>query len=78
MANQELGFIVRTVEIRPGLADATTDEVSQMLTTGLYQIVQEVEKSLPSLPPGGWRVLSHNLTRIDRHLILTFLISRES
>jgi hypothetical protein len=78
MSIQEYGFIVRTVEIKPGLADATTDEVSRMLTAGMVPLVQDIEKSLPKLPPGDWRVLSHNLTRIDRHLILTFLISRES
>jgi hypothetical protein len=78
MSLLEYGFIVKTVEIRPGLADATSNEVSQMLSSGLGPLAQDISKSLLNLPPGGWRVLSHNLTRIDRHLILTFLICRES
>lgn len=74
----EYGFIVKTVEIRAGLADATSNEVSRMLSIGLVPLARDISNSLPNLPPGGWKVLSHDLTRIDRHLILTFLICRES
>ena len=71
------GIMVQTMKIKPNMADATPNEVSQALTVGLNQTVQKASKGLDTLEGGGWEIVSHALTRINRHLVLSFLICRE-
>jgi hypothetical protein len=72
----EYGMMVQNIEIKPGMADAAPSEISQSLTVGLGQIVQKASKGLETFQGGGWAIVSHALTSVDRHLILTFLIHR--
>ena len=72
----EYTFLVETVAITPGIADLSPDEFSQELATGLGHLGQSMTKSIPTLPKGGWEIVSHSVTRIDRHLTATFLIRR--
>ena len=72
----EYGVMVQTIDIKPGMADATATKVSQNFTAGLNQIVQKASKGLATPQGKGWKILSHSLTRVDRYLILSLLISR--
>lgn len=72
----ECSFMVQTLQLQPGLADATGNEVSEGLASQLQELVQTVNKSSKSFLGGGWEIASHDLTRIDRHLIVSFLLSR--
>ncbi len=74
----EYAFMVETVTIQPGIADATADEVSHTIVGTFAPLVGKLGTNLPQLAGGGWQVVSHDLTRIDRHLILTFVIRRSS
>lgn len=78
MGNQfEYGMMVETGELKPGMADATAGEVSRSLTLGLGNIVQKASKGLETLEGGGWVIVSHDLTRIERHLVLSLLVRRD-
>jgi hypothetical protein len=73
----EYGFIVQTIDIKPDMEDSTADQLSQTMAIGLNKIVQSASKGLNNLPGGGsGEILSHNLTRIGGHLIVSFLFRR--
>ncbi len=73
----EYGFIIQTIDIKPGTEDATADELSQTMAIGLNKVVQSAAKGLSNLPGGGsGEILSHNLTRIGSHLVVSFLFHR--
>ncbi|MCK5600315.1 hypothetical protein KAR91_00430 [Candidatus Pacearchaeota archaeon] len=72
----EYGMMVQTIEIKPDIADAPASEFSQYFTAGLNQIVQKASKGLNSFEGGGWSFVSHDLTKIDHHLVLSLLIQK--
>ena len=73
----EYGFIVQTIEIKPGTEDATADQVSQTMAMGLNKTVQGASKGLSNLPGGGnGEILSHSITRNGSHLVVSFLFRR--
>ena len=79
----EYSMIVTTGQLNPGAADATAEELSQSVAPQLGSLVQKVGKNLANFPgnapankQGGWEIVSHDITRIDRHLLTTFLIRR--
>jgi hypothetical protein len=76
MAEKEYSIMVHTIQLKPGIGDATSDEVSQGLTIALAQVIQTVGKAAQSLEGGGWDVISHEITRLDRHVVISFLLSR--
>ena len=73
----EYGFIIQTIDIKPDMEDTTADQLSQTMAIGLNKIVQGASKGLSNLPGGGnGEILSHNLTRIGGHLVVSFLFRR--
>jgi len=72
----EYGMIVTTGELTVGIADASADEVSQSLTVVLTEMLQKTSKGIETLQGGGWSIVSHEITRIDRHLVVSFLLCR--
>jgi hypothetical protein len=73
----EYGFIVQTIDIKPDMEDSTADQLSQTMAIGLNKIVQGASKGLSNLPGGGGgEIISHNLTRIGGHLVVSFLFKR--
>jgi hypothetical protein len=72
----EYGMMVHTLDIKPDMADLTASEFSQNLTGGLGQILHNVMEGLKKFQQGEWEIVSHSLTRVDRHLVLSLLIRR--
>jgi len=73
----EYGFIIQTIDIKPDMEDTTADQLSQTMAIGLNKIVQGASKGLSNLPgDGNGEILSHNLTRIGGHLVVSFLFRR--
>jgi len=73
----EYGFIVQTIDIKPDMEDSTADQLSQSMAIALNKIVQSASKGLGNLPGGGkGEILSHNLTRIGGHLVVSFMFRR--
>ena len=72
----EFNFMVAPVELKPEMADMDSREIAQAVGRTLGQVGRTVAGGIDSLPPGGWEIVSHDLLRIDRHLLVTFLIRR--
>ena len=74
----EYGMMVQTVEIKSSIQDATANEVSQVMGQGLNGIVQKAYKGVNQIPnTKNPEILSHSLTRIGRHLVLSILFRVE-
>jgi hypothetical protein len=73
----EYSVIVRTPQLQLGTTEPNSGEVSEATACALGGIVREVSEDCGKVEGGGWRVLSHDLTRIDRQMIVSFLLCRE-
>ena len=73
----EYGLIVQTIDIKPDMEDATADQLSQSMAMNLNTVVRSAANGLSNLPGGGnGEILSHNITRIGGHLVVSFLFRR--
>jgi hypothetical protein len=74
----EYGFMVQTMDIKPDMEDSTADQLSQGMAVALNKMAQGASKGLSNLPGGGGNpeIISHNLTRIGGHLLVTFMFKR--
>lgn len=57
----------------PPLGD---EEFADQLAKTLHETLQECLRINDNLQGGGWEVLSHSMTSIDRHIPVTFLLRR--
>ena len=73
----EYGMMVHSIEITPDMADQSANEFSQRLSGGLGQILNTAMNGLKTFQRGDWEIVSHSLTRVDRHLVLSLLIRRD-
>jgi len=73
----EYSMMVQTAELKPGIADMTTNEVSQSLSQAFGQAVSKAAQGANTVAGGGWEILSHEITRLDRHLVVSFLLKRD-
>jgi hypothetical protein len=70
----DYGMIVQTLTIKPDMEDASSDEVSKEMSVGLGQLLHKVTTGLKNLPnTKDAELLSHNITRVGSHLIVSFL-----
>lgn len=73
----EYGIMVQALGIKPDMLDATPEQIGQSFTAGLGRMVEKASKGVDSFDGGGWTIVSHALTKLDRHLIISFLLHRE-
>ena len=78
MANYDYGMMFQGMTLKPGIADQTTDEVAKAMTMASGKLVKRISQGVNTLDGGGWEVVSHALLRIDRHLLVSSMIRRES
>jgi hypothetical protein len=69
-----IGF--QTLEMRPGLADASAAEVNDALSREVGNTVRDLAEALPTLVGGGWEIISHGITSLDGRLVVSFLTRR--
>lgn len=67
------GMAVQTIDIKPEFGKATEDEISKTMGLGLNQILQKTHKGLNEITGGKGEILSHSLTRVGNHLVLSIL-----
>ena len=72
----EYSVIVTSIDLLPGIEDASKDDINAGLTQSLSQVVQKAAQGIRSLPEGDWEIVSHDLTRLQSHLIVSLLIRR--
>lgn len=74
----EYSIMAYPMEIKPGVSTQSGNQVAEDLTKGVGLVLGEVQEAMETHPAGpGWEIVSYQLTRIDRHLIATFLLRRE-
>ena len=76
MVKYRYGMIVDSMELTAGLADLTSREMLDEIGVGLQTSPRKLSEAIQTLPPGDWKVISHDVVRIDRHLIVTYLLRR--
>lgn len=76
--NYEYGFLVQTGTLTAGLADASSEEMGRGFAQLFGPLAERVSNAIRAYPNGPWEIVSHDITRIDRHLVVTFLIRRQS
>ena len=78
MKKYEYSMFVKPIVLTPGIGDATSDEVARDLSQVFARLIQDTTKAL-ELPDfrEGWEIISHDVTRLDRHVVITFLLRRE-
>ena len=73
----EDGMMVQTLEIKPEMADLSPEKIGQSLAGELGKLLSTAARGLVNLPDKGhWEIVSHSLTRLDRHLILSVVIKK--
>ena len=72
----EYAFVADVMELKPGLREATSEELGKNLTVALAQSGQKFATTTRTLEGGGWETISHSLTSIDKHLVLTVHMRR--
>ena len=74
----EYAIMSETVNVKPEVMVTETKKVLlDNLGTDLIRVMDIVHKSLRTYEGGGWEILSHDLTKLDRHLVVSFLIRRQ-
>ena len=61
-----------------GLADPSDKDMSQATTRLLSAALDQFQKHLPTHKGGGWRVVSHDVSRWDRFALVPFFLEREN
>jgi len=74
----EYAIMSETVNVKPeALVAESKKELLSSLGIDLVRVMDIVHKSLNTYEGGGWEILSHDLTKLDRHLVVSFLIRRQ-
>ena len=76
MAEYEYSIGFQTLEMGPGLAGASGDEVNDELTRQVGSTVRDLAEALQTLEGGGWEIISHDITSLDGRLVASFLTRR--
>lgn len=72
----EYTILVKTTELNSAIARATPDEVTEHLTPPLTEVGKELSQICETLLGGGWEIVSHDIARLNHHLLIAFLLRR--
>ena len=74
----EYAIMSETVNVKPeALVAESKKELLNSLGIALVRVMDIVHKSLKTYEGGGWEIMSHQLTSLDRYLVVSFLIRRK-
>lgn len=74
----EYAILSEAVNVKPEvLVAATKKELLDNLGIALIRVMDIAQKSIKTFQGGGWEILSHQMTRLDHHLVVSFLIRRQ-
>jgi len=72
----EYGVMAQSVDLKPEAYSATGALLAKTITESMNQILIKASKGLQSFQGGGWDIMSHQITRIGDHLVVSFLLRR--
>jgi hypothetical protein len=67
---------INTLQLKTVTPDATGDDMNKYISLGVNRIFRDVAEGTQQVEGGGWEILSHSLTKLDNHLVVSFLLSR--
>jgi len=74
----EYGIMVKSMPVKPELQDLNDDDLGKVMSQAIVRTLLETTDDMNSQELKSWRILSHCLTRLDAHLLLSFLVEREN
>lgn len=72
------GMMTESGTLDIGIADMTSSELSASLQEELASVLIRAARMARERPDGAWEICSHSVVRIDRHLLVTFLVRRQT
>lgn len=75
---KDCGVLVHSMPIKPDMADLSDDDLAQIMSKAMTVILVKMEDELEVQGVKSWQYLSHSLTRLDRHLLLSVLVQKNS
>lgn len=73
----EYATLVEVGELQKGIEDMKSKDVAVSMISGLGGLVNKVSDAIKTLDGGGWEIVSHEITVISKHLIVSFLLKRQ-
>jgi len=67
---------VSSITLKPGIEDLPIHDIEKALANSLKKVIEGVSKGNEILEGGGWEIVSHDITRLQSHLIITFTLRR--
>ena len=69
----EYNTVSSCILLKHNIENATAEEMGESVNKALYQAVQSTAKELKA-QGGGWKIISHEITRLGNNLIVSFLL----
>jgi hypothetical protein len=70
--------LVQSMPIKAEMTDLSEDDLGQLISKTIALILAKMENTMQAKGLKSWQVLSHSLTRLDRHLLLSVLVQTEN
>jgi hypothetical protein len=64
------------LDLKVGIEDLTADQVAATLNAIIAGAITKVTPQLETYNGGRWEIMSHDLMRLQSHLVLSFLLRR--
>ena len=81
MAEYENLIMGRTIQLKPGFENRSGEDLGKEVATELGKLVSGLGNIMrsPDFSEGpGWELMSHEITRLGSHLLVTFLLRRQT
>ena len=75
--SQKYTFLVTSMELPDGIEDQSSVQVNQSLNEIMGQLSQPLTETIGQVPEGPWEGVSHTVTQMDRHLVVTVMLRAE-
>ena len=70
-------FLVTTIELEPGIGDLTSEEISHGFTQEFGSLGPAISQDMQQVTGGPWEAISHSVTGVERHLVITVMLRGE-
>ncbi len=67
-------FLVSSLELDPSVADLTPEEIQHGFNQAMGGFGQSISTSIQQVPEGPWEAVSHSVTRLENHLVITVML----
>ena len=64
------------VELKPDVFTAPCNQVTETIIASVNHELEKTKKGLKSFLGGGWEIVSHEVTRIEHCLVVSFIVCR--